>query len=220
MSLKKALGFIGQCFGVALLAAVSGGATAGSIVGTAHDFSALAGGNTCLPCHTPHRANITVPEAPLWNHALTTQTYVLYSSSTLQSVPGQPGGNSKLCLSCHDGTVAVNSFGGTTGTTIIGPGGKIGTGTAPSISLKSEHPIGITYDAALVTLDPSLRAITTAANIGSGADTKAGTITSNMLFAGKMECASCHDVHNKFTAAGGNFLKIAPNALCTTCHAK
>jgi len=224
MSLKKGLRFIGQCFGAALLAAVSGHAMAGVIAGSAHDFSTLAGanGNICLPCHTPHRANLAVTDAPLWNHALTTQTYVLYSSPTLNATVTQPGGNSKLCLSCHDGSVAIGNFGATTtATNFISAGAKVGTGTAPSISLKSEHPIGITYDAALVTADGSMNAITATANIGSGTTTRTGTIATNLLFGGKVECASCHDVHNRFTAAtGGNLLKIAPNVLCTTCHAK
>lgn len=213
-----------RCIGAVVLMTGAGTVTAGVIAGSAHDFSSLAGagGNICLPCHTPHRANLSVTDAPLWNHALTTQAYVLYTSPTLNATVGQPGGNSRLCLSCHDGSVAVGNFGTNTGATnFIAAGARIGTGTAPNISLRSEHPIGMTYDAALVTADGSLRAVTTAANIGAGTEQRSGTIASNLLFGGRMECASCHDVHNRFVAAtGGSMLKIAPNALCTTCHAK
>ncbi len=212
-----------RLIGAVVLTAGAGTAAAGVIAGSAHDFSTLTGanGNICLPCHTPHRANLAVTDAPLWNHALTTQTYVLYSSTTLNATVTQPGGNSKLCLSCHDGSVAIGNFGTVTNATnFISAGAKIGTGTAPSISLRSEHPIGITYDAALITADGSLNALTAVANIGS-TPARTGTIASNLLFGGKVECASCHDVHNRFTAAtGGNLLKIAPNSLCTTCHAK
>ena len=35
--------------------------------------------------------------------------YIPYSSSSLQAKPGQPTGTSKLCLSCHDGTIALGS---------------------------------------------------------------------------------------------------------------
>jgi len=201
-----------------VLAAGSAVAWAGTMAGSAHDFSAQgwSAGQICVPCHTPHKSNIAVADAPLWNHALTTATFTLYTSPTLNATMTQPGGGSKLCFSCHDGTVAINSFGGTTGTTFIGAGDKIGP------DLRSEHPIGFTYDTALATVDGSLKnpAVATV-TIGSGAQTKTGTITSTMLFGGKMECASCHDVHNTFTN-GGKLLKVASagSAICIACHSK
>ncbi|MDH5331684.1 MAG: cytochrome c3 family protein [Aquincola sp.] len=206
-----------RTIGTALLFTVAGIASAGTITGSPHDFSTQgwSGGQICVPCHTPHRANTTVADAPLWNHALTAATFTLYGSPTLNATIGQPSGGSKLCFSCHDGTVAINSFGGTTGTTFIGTGDKVGP------DLRSEHPIGFTYDAALVTADGSLKATTTAVTIGAGGQTRTGTIASNLLFGGKMECASCHDVHNTFTN-GGKLLKVANagSALCITCHSK
>jgi hypothetical protein len=41
----------------------------------------------------------------------------------------------------------------------------------------------------------------------------------------KMECSSCHDVHNKFTVAtlsGRGLVKVGTggSALCVTCHIK
>jgi predicted CXXCH cytochrome family protein len=191
---------------------------AGTIVGSEHDFSTTgwAGGQICIACHTPHKAITSVADAPLWNHALSNQTYTLYASPTLNATLTQPGGGSKLCLSCHDGTVALNSFGGTTGTIFIGNGAaNIGT------SLADDHPLGFLYDAALVTADPSLAPTTKAVTIGSGTQTKSGTIANNLLFGGKLECASCHDVHNTFTA-GTHLLKVsnAGSALCLTCHQK
>jgi predicted CXXCH cytochrome family protein len=139
----------------------------------------------------------------------------LSTSSSLNATTAQPGGVSKLCLSCHDGTVAVDSFGGSTGTILATGAVLLGT------DLSNDHPIGFTYDAALVSADPGLRAITTAATIGTG---NTGTIESKMLFAGKMECASCHDVHNSTsgTAVEAKLLKITTvqSALCTTCHIK
>lgn len=200
----------------ALFLLTAQGAGAGTITGSAHDFSgsAWAGGQICVACHAPHNTAV-LTEAPLWNHALSTATYTLYSTSTMNATAGQPGGVSKLCLSCHDGTVAVNSFGGTTGTTMISGSKNLGT------NLTNDHPIGVTYDAALVTADGALNAITTAVTIGSGTKTKTGTIASNMLYAGKLECASCHDVHNTFTS-GSNLLKVssAGSAICLTCHNK
>ncbi|MHC4322898.1 MAG: hypothetical protein ACYSUX_01350 [Planctomycetota bacterium] len=57
----------------------------------------------CYGCHTPHNA-VPLPGVPLWNGSETTTTFVMYSSDTFQGIiDGQPSGNSKLCLSCHDG---------------------------------------------------------------------------------------------------------------------
>lgn len=80
----------------------------------------------CIFCHTPHGAiqNNALINGPLWNHKLSEATYTvktagifnasdLYGSTTvglvnlLSSVPDRPDGASRLCLSCHDGTVAV-----------------------------------------------------------------------------------------------------------------
>ena len=59
-------------------------AGAGTITGSAHDFSiaAWAGGQVCVACHTPHNAKGTATAAPLWNHTITTQVYtcLLYTS--------------------------------------------------------------------------------------------------------------------------------------------
>ena len=86
-------------------------AFAQSIVGSKHDMSALtwnAEGEICITCHTPHNSQAASVGAPLWNHASTTTVFGLYTSTTsatLNASTGQPAGTSKLCLSCHDGTV-------------------------------------------------------------------------------------------------------------------
>ncbi|MCF6357078.1 MAG: cytochrome c3 family protein [Draconibacterium sp.] len=182
------------------------------IYGSAHDFSTKnwnTSGEICIVCHTPHGADVTVADAPLWNHQLTSATFTVYTSSTIDATMGQPGASSKLCLSCHDGTVAVDNYGGTTnGSVIVSGGDLIGT------DLRSEHPISFTYDDALATADGELFAPTTA-NSGLGS-----TIDADLLIGGKMECASCHDVHD---AAGNSKLLVISNAasaLCLTCHNK
>lgn len=195
-------------------------AAIGTVVGSKHDFSSTGPNDTykgtttqvCIYCHAPHASTST---SPLWNHAATTATFTLYSSSTLQATVAQPGGVSKLCLSCHDGTVAIDSFGGATGT-------KLATGTALiGTDLANDHPIGFTYDAALVTADPGLAEITKAVTIGTG---NTGTIASKMLIGGKMECASCHDVHNSTagTAVESKLVRVTTvgSALCVVCHNK
>ena len=205
--------------GVLLCAAQT--ALAGQITGSAHDFSTASwsGGRICVACHTPHKSDTSIADAPLWNHTNSTATYTLYSSPTTKASVTQPGGGSKLCLSCHDGTVAVNSFGGTTGSTMISSAYNIGT------NLKSSHPVGFTYDSALATAngslhDPSAKSVT----IGTTGQSKTGTIAQVLLFGGKMECDSCHDVHNTFTvgAKGSGLVKVDPagSKICLACHNK
>ena len=190
---------------------------AGTITGTAHDFSGSgwSGGEICIACHTPHNADATVTDAPLWNHNLSTQTYALYDSPTLDATTSQPTGTSLLCLSCHDGTVAYdNSAGGTT----MSGNSAVGRGT---LGLSDDHPISFDYNAALVSADGALHPVTRTVTTGAGADTRTGTINDVMLIAGQVQCATCHDVHNKFTD-GPNLLRIsnAGSGLCLTCHNK
>ena len=208
--------------GVLLLVVAQFG-VAGTITGSAHDFtsSAWSGGRICIACHTPHNADTSVTDAPLWNHRNSTATYTLYASATFNAggTIGQPSGLSKLCLSCHDGTVAVDSFGGTTGSTNITARNNMGT------SLSDDHPIGFVYNTALATADGSLHDPTTkSVTIGSGGQTKTGSIASVMLYNNKLECSSCHDVHNTFTVggAGTGLVKVATagSAICLACHNK
>ncbi len=192
---------------------LSSGALAQGISGSAHDFSGdvwNTSGELCIVCHTPHNADATVADAPLWNHEVTTATFTVYSGpGTLDATVGQPSGVSKLCLSCHDGTVAVDNFGGTTtGTSFVGGADLVG------IDLSNDHPISLTYDAALATTDGGLNN-PTSTNSGLG-----GTITADLLFSNSLECGSCHDVHD--TAGNSKLLRLdnAGSALCSTCHNK
>jgi len=219
---RAALWKIGAVGLSGLLASLVGGqAFGGTIVGSAHDFSTSgwSGGQICVACHTPHNADTTVQNAPLWNHELTQQEFTLYSSGTLDATDiGQPAGSSILCLSCHDGTVALDSFGGFTGGTFMTGSAVVGLGG----DLSDDHPISFTYDAALATTDGALANPTTGSiTIGGGSDTRTGTIQEVLLISDQVQCSSCHDVHNTFTN-GPRLLKIAINgsALCLTCHTK
>jgi len=190
----------------------------GQITGSDHDFSNEnwnGTGEICVVCHTPHNADVSVNDAPLWNHEVTSATFTPYSSATLDAGTngqlGQPNGISKLCLSCHDGTVAIDNFGGTTnGTETMSGNDLIGT------DLSDDHPVSFTYDAALASADGGLYdPTTTSSNI-----TPNGTIDEDMLFNKKLECASCHDVHNGSGVAKLLRKSNASSALCLTCHAK
>jgi hypothetical protein len=192
------------------------------ILNSPHDFSSegFAAGQICIVCHAPH--NVATPVIPpLWNHAVTTATYTVYDSPTLDAGPlGQPSGSTLLCLSCHDGTVAVDSFGGAIGSTFISGPSNLGT------DLSNDHPISFTYDTALATADGGLwDPVTTNVTIGSGGFSKTGTIQNVMLQNDQLQCASCHDVHNDFVAGGigGDPLLLISklsSEICLTCHNK
>ena len=185
-----------------------------TITGSAHDFSGESwngSGETCITCHTPHNADMGVADAPLWNHEVTASTFTAYDTPTMDATAGQPSGTSKLCLSCHDGTVAVDNYGGATGGTDLITGNKnLGT------DLSGDHPVSFLYDAALATSDGELHDPT---NTNSGLGS---TITSDLLVGNKVECSSCHDVHNTVAVNGTKLLVKSNNAsaLCFTCHAK
>lgn len=204
---------------LALLTGASAVCVAG-IVGSLHDFTntGWSGGQICLPCHTPHNGEL-VENAPLWNHALSQASYNMYSSPSMDAlVPGDPDGASKLCLSCHDGTVALDAFGGSDGTGIL-ISGDYNLGT----DLSNDHPISIIYDDALANDDgglflPSVKNVT----IGSGTQTRSGSIEEVLLADNQLQCSACHSVHNDFVAGDEYLLKISieGSELCLACHDK
>ena len=211
---------------------------AGTIVGSKHDFSlsnntwnftspisSYIQGQICRPCHAPHNTNSgsswTFDNAgtfgPLWDHSQSSANYTIYSQGYNfwkegGTTIGQPDGTSKLCLSCHDGTVALANFRTyTTGTTTMAnfDGGAANLGT----DLSTTHPISFTYNQALATIDHKIWDPTT-----TPSGVHSGTIETDMLENDKVQCNSCHDPHN---GAGVTHLLIKSNvgsALCFTCH--
>jgi predicted CXXCH cytochrome family protein len=166
---------------------------------------------TCVFCHVPHAASTA---GPLWNRRTPANTYTPYSSTTTNAVVGQPDGSSLLCLSCHDGTIALGEL-TSRGATIVSMTGVVGVGFMPAgvsnigIDLSNDHPVSFVYNAALVT-----------ANAGELADpTK---LTGKVKLHGptqKLQCSSCHDAHDN---SNGRFLVVAntASALCIACHTK
>jgi len=171
-----------------------------SVIGSPHDLSASSGSDACGFCHTPHGVS---PKTVLWNQPLSTTVYKIYQSSSLEAVVGQPTGDSKLCLSCHDGTVALPVAGmgsGSGGGATLKPGqANLGT------DLSDDHPISFFYSDALSAKDPQIRSASTLPNALA------------LDRGNELQCTTCHDVHNN---QYGNFLTM-PNdrsAMCTSCH--
>jgi predicted CXXCH cytochrome family protein len=171
-----------------------------AIDGTKHDFESATWNTTdkdiCGVCHTPH-GGTRVGDAPLWGHAqIDGSGYTMYTSTTfdIPTEPNAPDGESLLCLSCHDGTLALDTGGAAdklTGTAVIGP------------DLSGSHPISFVYADSTDT------------------ELKTGTAVTEILGGGgKVQCSSCHDVHG---VTGVNYLLRMDNtgsALCLTCHDK
>jgi hypothetical protein len=106
--------------GVAALVA-AGSATAG-IANTKHNLGSSGSnsnnnrtsstGEICIFCHTPHGGDINAP-VPLWNKVLTTSTFQTYDqlgTSTLDAGVTTIGSVSQACLTCHDGTQAIDNI--------------------------------------------------------------------------------------------------------------
>jgi len=100
----------------------------------------------CVFCHTPHFSNADLVDAPLWNRMTSGAVYTPYDSSTEDSKPGQPGGNSIACLSCHDGTVALDAL-------VNAPGRGMGTSTTGTPNPSYLFPAGTIN--AVFTNDPT-----------------------------------------------------------------
>ena len=96
----------------ALLAASLAPPARAALVNTKHNLSVSGPGTVkatgetqiCIFCHAPHNSS---PTPPLWNRRSPGSTYTPYTSSTQRAAVGQPTGASLMCLSCHDGTIAL-----------------------------------------------------------------------------------------------------------------
>lgn len=211
---------------------IAGMGYGGSIRGSKHDLSSSGGildrsvntEQVCIFCHTPHNADRTVPGAQLWNKKLSDTVYELYSSDTMHSTPHQPSGADKLCLSCHDGTVAVNQLYNNPEETgnqppTMGYGnelsidGKIKSGANLTDVLSDDHPTSMQYPHygnPHFSGTPNDELIDPVDEKGSGLDPL-------LLRSGEMKCVSCHDPHDDTRAL---FLRKdnAGANLCMTCH--
>lgn len=217
------------------------------IINSPHDFSGESWNNNpadpntvCGVCHTPHHADPIA--GPLWNHTSSGLGFTMYANgvspgANVRFTPAaQPNAASLACLSCHDGTVAVNSYGGGI------QGGSavtITNGANLTKDLTHSHPISFTYDTTLVGLDkwlynPDTTTVLIPAS-GGGAFVSGVDMTINgFLLNGNhtVECSSCHDVHGqegspfnitsnpKLVKINGVDAQNNGSLLCRSCHNK
>ena len=173
----------------------------------------------CIFCHASHVEDVM---GPLWNRKTSGNVaYEPYQSSTLESDPIQPDGATLMCLSCHDGTIALGAVsnratpiqmlgGGAFGRMPVESGANLGT------DLSGTHPVSIEFDKAVRR---------------QGADRGMSRLRDEPLRLGtydlldkgrKVQCTSCHDPHEDPAAMGAD---VPPfwcagtfDEVCTACH--
>jgi hypothetical protein len=203
------------------------------IIGSKHDFSQYnfnnnpADPNTvCGVCHTPHHADPN--SGPLWGHdSIAISGWTMYAqnigagaqsspgASVKYVVPTAPNPSSLACLSCHDGSVAINAYGAPADPNRANP---VYVGGAAAISfdqglhqnLSHTHPISFNYQSVVgvgagkdqFIYDQSSPVLVPSANSPTFTPGPDMTVKGFLLDSqGNLECSSCHDVHAQLGSA-------------------
>lgn len=190
----------------------------GSVFDSKHNLSVSGPGEikstnesrVCIFCHSSHNAS---SEGPLWGHQTTSnRSFETYQRSTLDSKPEQPNGVTKLCLSCHDGTVAVGAVSGLRRIEMkgVGSNGAISAARKSNLGhdLTGTHPISIKYDRSTALKDASLRwpPVDPAGEVGVDGE-------------GFVQCTACHDPHDDSKSDRYPFWKKETfDEVCLVCH--
>jgi predicted CXXCH cytochrome family protein len=210
----KEAGFRRALMGVAGAMVLAGAVSArgNSIVTSLHNLSVSGPGaikatgqtEICIFCHIPHNARADIPY--LWNRQDPAGPYTPYYSTTLKATVGQPTGTSRLCLSCHDGTIAPGAVLSQSTpmpftATLAGRSSNLGT------NLADDHPVSFDYAGAAALPNSQL------------AGTAFLPSTIRLDAAGQMQCTACHNPHND---QYGKFLVMSNlgAGLCISCHSK
>jgi predicted CXXCH cytochrome family protein len=195
------------------------------ITETSHDLKHQLGFENidlCSWCHAPH-GDMEQTNPPLWSQKDSHAGFTVYSQGTeertdqpdeetAEALLYSPGPSSMICLSCHDGSNASNKYGFMS--KIIGGASleSFSYSGYASVARLKDHPIGFKYqksERSMVDLRTSSEQVTESFAV------------KDLLRQGRMECVSCHDVHN-FRNEGEKFLwtSDARSNFCFTCHRK
>ena len=164
----------------------------------------------CTFCHAPHSG--LGANTPLWNQKLSTKSYVPYNSTTNPNQGNtQPtlGVTSSLCLSCHDGTVAVGQ------SAAYGPLPTVGSMNSVDsfgTTLTGSHPFSL-----VLPMKDAPNLVASLVSQGKTADATGAV----KLVNGNIECTSCHDPHiqNIDKIAQKFLVRDSSNAqMCLACH--
>lgn len=192
----------------------------GSVFDTKHNLSVSGPGEirsstetrVCIFCHSSHNSS---KEGPLWNHETTAQkTFTTYKRSSMSSQLEQPTGATKLCLSCHDGTIAVGAVRGMPRPIPmqnVGASGEIPANKRGNfgLDLSGTHPVSVKYGQSTALSIKHLRwpPLDPEKSVGPDAD-------------GFVQCTSCHDPHDDSKSDRYPFWrKKTFDEVCLVCHA-
>jgi predicted CXXCH cytochrome family protein len=201
--------------------------TAEAVTGEHNMSSKTPGRQVCVVCHTPHHA----PSSPLlWNHKLSANSFSWSDWTQTSGGTKLPtniktwSGSTKLCLSCHDGSVAIGAiYEPDTTFDSSTVDGKDQTATSTG-DLKGNHPVSVPYPYSgvkntyngITTGDEALKSgwVATPTTVKLYTDASVGGTSNHGI-----ECASCHDPHG---TAIKEYLRVTPtgSALCLSCHDK
>jgi len=183
------------------------------VSGTIHNLGTTGPGDTraselgevCKFCHTPHRGS----GAGLnFNKRDTEAPFVIYDSPSMDADVGPPLRETRLCLSCHDGTIALGDLLSEEAVWDFPAGREHMDPTFGGIEpmLRDDHPVSFDYDADLVTRDGQL-----VYPDGIGDDLP--------LSEGRVECTTCHKTHDN---TEGFFMRFewSNGAICERCHVR
>ena len=163
-----------------------------------HDFSKLTGreDDSCSACHLPH---VQIGEEDLSNLGAGELFKIARQRPALATGRYTPGPTSMICLTCHNGSVAVSTVG-----TAHAMRSASGGAWSPSFATR-DHPIGVLY--------PDRK---------KGFRPKAGVeaIGKIKLPDGRVECISCHDQHEEEELPHLLVMSNKRSALCLSCHEK
>ncbi|MBI4823067.1 MAG: hypothetical protein HY805_02400 [Nitrospirae bacterium] len=225
---------------------VVAGIAMATVLSSKHDMRSRVTGNTttqiCVFCHHPHRgvAADGTSRILLWNiNGSAATNFPTYNSPTAPLGGDTNLGTSdaaqysRLCMTCHDGTVADGGF--IKGTKEAGASASLGSLTINDATanlgstLADDHPVDFTYANATgsdikakdaSTTDPKVIGNVTAVKYPLYNDGSNAT----------MQCATCHDVH-RGEAVGIQFMRelddagvaysggvITASKICRDCH--
>ncbi len=173
----------------------------------------------CKFCHVPHNP---VQAVPLWGHALSgVANYdvpVLGRDRGQPQPAPQPDGASRLCLSCHDGTVALGDLGGAGRQVPMAGAQRLEKGRPGYLGtdLSGAHPVSFVVpdgDRDDARGDMGLRPLASILSEG----------LVRLDREGKMQCTSCHDAHaDRYYQAGQVprfWVRPTVSEVCLACHA-
>lgn len=184
-------------------------ARANDVAMSKHNFSTNGPGSikstgesqVCIFCHVSHKGRdlgLNRPDPGAF--------YTPYASSTMQSLPGFPTAATRVCLSCHDGTVAVGMTVASGTLTIANTDAAGAIPAGPSrlgTDLRATHPVSVVPRASTsVRAPPPFDPV-------------------KLDGTGQLQCTTCHDPHREDADPAQRKFLVKSNRygeMCTTCH--